>query len=136
MTTEKTNKMLFRTFVILGFSILIIALICELTSQFSDLLPKNDMYRALMVLGWPIAWLGIYFQPITKFLENGPGCFLLFNLFFLVCQPLLWLWHIDHFTTSIVIMLSISAVLTIVDLVIAYKKSRQIKAMIEENEKK
>lgn len=136
MMTEKTKKILFWTLLVLGFALSLGALICEIISDCSDVLPESDMYRAIIVLGWSIVWSGAYFETIsTKQLENGPGCFIAFCLIFMVFLPLTWLSQIEHFTAPVVTVLAISAVLTIVNVVLAYKKSRQIKAIIEENEK-
>ena len=139
MLTEKTKKTLSLTLIIIGMILLFGALICVLISDWSDALPKNDLYRTTMLLGWGIGWLGSYFQPLAiKELENGPGCFLTINIFLLILLPLGWIYDIEHFTTPVVIILAISAVLFIVDFVLIYKKYRQIKALTkeDENEKK
>lgn len=137
MISEKSKKMLYRTLLVLGFTLVMGAQVCEIISDWSDVLPSSDMYRALMILGWSIGWMGFIFEPITtNQLENGPGCFLTFNLLFMIFLPLSWIWQIKHFTASVLTILAISAILTIVDIVLVYKKSRQIKTMGEEDEKK
>lgn len=139
MLTEKTKKTLSLTLIIIGLTLAFGAMICIMISDFSDALPKNDLYRTTMLLGWAIAWLGSYYQPISiNQLENGPGCFLTLNVLLLIILPLGWIRDIEHFTTPVVIMLAISAVLFIVDFVLIYKKYRQIKALTkeDENEKK
>ena len=136
MMTDKTKKILFRTLLVLGFALSFGALICEIISDCSDVLPENDIYRAVIILGWSIAWSGAYLETISaKQLENGPGCYIAFSLIFMVFLPLTWLSQIEHFTVPVVTVLAISAVLTIVNILMAFKKSRQIKAMIEDNEK-
>ena len=137
--TEKTKDILFKTLVSLGVILLVGAFICILISDWSDVLPKNDLYFTTMLLGWSIAWIGQYFYPISaKELENGPGCFLALNITLFFLLPIGWIHNIEHFTTPVVIMLAISAVLYIVAAVLIYKKSRQIKALAREgeNEKK
>lgn len=137
MITEKTKKMLHWTPLVLGSIIMFAALICEIISDCSDVLPDSDMYRAFIFLGLPIAWLSTIFEPISSNqLENGPGCFIIYNLIFLVFLPITWLSQIEHFTAPVVTILAISAILAIIDIVLAYKKSRRLKAMIEEKEKK
>ncbi len=136
--TEKTKDILFKSLLSLGMVLLVGAFICVLISDWSDVLPKNDLYFTTMLLGWGIAWIGNYFQPITaKELENGPGCFLILNITLFFILPIGWIHDIEHFTTPVVIMLAISAVLFIVAAVLMYKKSRQIKALAleDENEK-
>ena len=135
MMTEKTKDILFKTLVSLGVVLLVGAFICVLISDWSDVLPKNDLYFTTMLLGWSIAWIGQYFYPISaKELENGPGCFLALNLILFFLLPIGWIHNIENFTTPVVIMLSISAVLYIVAAVLMYKKSRQIKALAREGE--
>ncbi len=139
MMTEKTKDILFKTLVSLGVVLLVGTFICVLISDWSDVLPKNDLYFTTMILGWSIAWIGNYFQPISeKELENGPGCFLTLNIMLLVIIPIGWIHNIEHFTTPVVIMLAICAVLYIVDFFLFYKKYQQFKALTseEENEKK
>lgn len=139
MMTEKTKDILFKTLLSLGVVLLFCAFICVLISDFSDALPKSDLYFTTMLLGWGIAWIGNYFQPITaKESENGPGCFLTLNILLFFLLPIGWIHNIEHFTTPVVIMLAISAVLYIVAAVLIYKKSRQIKVLAREdkNEKK
>lgn len=137
MMTEKTKKMLYWTPLVLGSIIMLAALICEIISDCSDALPESDMYRACMFLGLSIAWLTSIFEPISSNqLENGPGCFMIYNLIFLVFLPFTWLWQIEHFSIPVVTVLAIGAVLIVVNIILAYKKSRRLKAMIEEKEKK
>lgn len=135
MMTEETKKTLYRTLLIIGLVLLFGAFICVMISDGSDVLPKNDLYWTTMFLGWAIAWIGNYFQPISeKELENGPGCFLTLNIMLFVILPIGWIHNIEHFTTPVVIMLAICAVLYIVAAVLIYKKSRQIKALAREGE--
>ena len=135
--TDKTKKILFWTIFGLGIALSLGALICEIISDCSDVLPESDIYRAIIFLGWSIAWSGGFLETIsTKQLENGPGCYMAFNLIFMVFLPLTWLSQIEHYTTPVVTILAISAVLTIVNIVLTYKKSRQFKALIDENKKK
>ena len=137
MMTDKTKKILFWTIFGLGIALSLGALICEIISDCSDVLPESDIYRAIIFLGWSIAWSGGFLETIsTKQLENGPGCYMAFNLIFMVFLPLTWLSQIEHYTTPVVTILAISAVLTIVNIVLTYKKSRQFKALIDENKKK
>ncbi len=138
MMTEETKKTLYRTLLIIGLVLLFGAFICVMISDWSDVLPKNDLYFTIMILGWSIAWIGNYFQPISeKELENGPGCFLTLNIMLFVILPIGWIHNIEHFTTPVVIMLAICAVLYIVDFFLFYKKYQQFKALTseEENEK-
>lgn len=138
MMTEKTKDILFKSLLSLGMVLLVGAFICVLISDWSDVLPKNDLYFTTMLLGWGIAWIGNYFQPISvKELENGPGCFLIINITLFFILSIGWIHNIEHFTTPVVIMLAISAVLFIVATVLMYKRSRQIKALAleDENEK-
>ena len=88
-----------------------------------------------MLLGWGICWIGNYFQPISaKELENGPGCFLTLNILLFYLLPMGWIHNIEHFTTPVVIMLAICAVLYIVNSFLFYKKYQQFKALSSEDE--
>lgn len=139
MMTEKTKKILYVTLFTVGLVLLFGAFICVLITEWSDALPKSDLYRTTMFLGWGICWLGYFFQPISaKELENGPGCFLILNVLLFIIFPIGWVFDIENFTTPVVIMLAICAVLYIVDFFLFHKKYQQFKALIseDENEKK
>ncbi len=135
MMTEETKKILYRTLLTIGLVLLFSAFICVLITDWSDALPKNDLYFTTMLLGWGICWIGNYFQPISaKELENGPGCFLTLNILLFYLLPMGWIHNIEHFTTPVVIMLAICAVLYIVNSFLFYKKYQQFKALSSEDE--
>ena len=132
MMTEKTKRVLLWTFVSIGAAVMITSAIFVICLDNSDTTADKDLYRTIPFLGWAIMWLGAYFEPIsTRQLENGPGCFLTSNLVLLLLIPFSWIIRIEHFTVPVVTMLTISAMLTIVDGYLIYKKSRQLKAQID-----
>ena len=98
-----------------GLAILVISFIFVIISDWTDLLPESDWPYAVMILFWPIAWLGEYLYT----------CLLLMT-------SLSWWWNIKHYTAPIVVILVAAGALMILDIILFYKKSRRIKAMEEE----
>lgn len=132
MDIDKTNKTLYGMLYIGGLAILVISFIFVIISDWTDLLPESDWPYAVIILFWPIAWLGEYFRPITDKDQLNSGCLFPLYTCLLLMMPLSWWWNIKHFTAPIVVILVAAGALMILDIILFYKKSRRIKAMEEE----
>ena len=134
MMTDKTKKTLYWTISGIGFLVFVVCMACYIITDWSDVLPKSDWYHTIGILAWPICWLGVYFEPINeKQLENR-GCLFVSYIFLILLMPLGWWFRIEHFTAPIIAALVIAGLLTILDIILFYKKSKLLKALAGEQE--
>ena len=114
----------------IGLIILFGGMICDIISDFSSVIPESDWYKVAILIGWPTSSIAQYFSPITdKDIKNGDAMWWIFNII-----PLLFLFHIDHFTTPVIVGTVVGCIVIAVAIVLARKRHLKILALQEQQE--
>ena len=137
MMNDNTKMILSCVLGIIAIVMLLGGLVCDIISDhWPKVIQANDWCEVIQVVGLVILLFAEYLRPITsqKEMERaGWNCFYLLGImcFFGIIE----VGDIEHFTTPIVVILVIAAILAIPACIFNYKKWLKIKAQLEEQEK-
>ena len=130
--TDKTKTTLSLILGVIGLTLLFGGLICDIVMSKGQL---NDWANVAMIVGWPIIAFAEYFRPLTskKDMEQVGSSlfFLVVGMFALSITNVI---QIEHFTTPIIIILIISAILLIPACLLSYMKWRKVRKQLEEGD--
>ena len=130
--TDKTKTTLSLILGVIGLTLLFGGLICDILTSKGLL---NDWANVAMIVGWPIITFAEYFRPLTskKDMEQE-GCSLFFLLAGMISLSIPNVFQIEHFTTPIIIILIIAAILLIPACLMSYMKWRRVRKQLEEGD--
>lgn len=128
---EKTKTMLALAVGIIALALLFCGgIISEFTA---NSIQEKDWARVAIILGWPLIALAEYYRPMTqKRDKENAGCTCFMILSGLLLISLYNVFKIEHFTTPIIVILVITAILTIPACLLSYRKWRRVKKELEE----
>ena len=115
--TKKNIKYWFEVIGAIGGIIVIPFFACHIITDWTDWLPQSNWYILGMLLGWSLILLS---DAVKSYDQESPNGFLLwFLLLFFTIHEML---KIDHFTTPMIAVIAISAVLMLSAIVLILMK--------------
>ena len=130
--TDKTKTTLSLILGVIGLTLLFGGLICEIVISKG---PLNDWANVAMIVGWPSIAFAEYFRPLAsrKDMEEV-GSSLFFLVVGMITLSIVDVFQIEHFTTPIIIILIIAAILMIPACWLSYMKWRRVRKQLEEED--
>jgi len=135
MMNDRTKKTLYWTLAVIGLLLMLVGLICDTFSDWTNAIPESKWYKIAMLIGWPIIFLSAYFKPIEKSdIENNTGCSYYLLLIATFTLLIGWVSDIKNYSTGMNIAVASSVILMITCTILHYKRWQRIKAIEEEQE--
>ena len=131
MITEKTKETLCLTAAIIGSVLLFGGIICDIITDWSNVIPDSDWYRMAIAIGWPIGTIALTMKEITQ--KNTKFDTLYWGVIIL---PFICFFQINDYTVPIIVSIVISAILAVIAIILTHKRNAKIKALQKEQEEK